>query len=74
MVNMQLAAADLALVNDALAKVARLAHGDVGVLVDAWRGRRRLDAAGGYPAAGAPSRRHPRSTPRDVTNPPSAKL
>ncbi len=34
---------DTALVNDALAKVARLAQGDATVLVDAWQGRQRLD-------------------------------
>lgn len=45
MVRMHLDADDLVLVNDALAKVARLAQGDATVLVDAWQGRQRLDGA-----------------------------
>jgi hypothetical protein len=45
MVRVLLEPDDIALVNDALAKVTRLAQGDATVLVDAWQGRQRLDKA-----------------------------
>lgn len=45
MVRMLLDEDDLTLVNDALAKVARLALGEVTPLVEAWQGRLRLDKA-----------------------------